>query len=412
MPRFAYDATDADGRRRSGEIEAEDRRAAARRLAAMRLGVSRLEPLGGASRAASADEHPALRRPRHFGAHPVAVAFIGGFVELHEGGMPAGDAVRLMTARVTEPALRSLCRALWRDLSEGAPLAAAMAKHPVVFDEASVRLVEAGETTGELAPVLRRVAESYERRETLRARVLAALGYPCLLMLMAGAVLTLFVFVIMPVMERMMTALGGGFPWHVRALMAGAVLLVKGAPILVPLVLLIIFRIRKARTDEAVRRRQDALALRTPLLGPPLRHAEAARLADLLATLLGSGVNAAQALRLAEKPIANSALRARFSEARRRVHDGASISAALRDTGILDTEDTDLVAVGEQAGALPRAFAAVAERRRRALDASIAAGVRWFTGVFLGGVVGLVFFCLVTIVTTILSVSQNISTHR
>ena len=249
--------------------------------------------------------------------------------------MPVGDAVKLMASRVTEPSLRALCRGLWRDLSEGRNLSAALAKRPVVFDEATVRLVEAGEATGSLVPVLNRVRESYGKREELRSRVLAALGYPVLLTLMATGVLGLFVFVIMPIMEKMMVQLGGKFPWYVKALMAAATFVVKGSPIILVVLALVFFRLKKAREDVAVKRAQDAFALKIPLAGKAMVHAEASRLADLLSTLLGSGVNAAQALRLAERPVSNSELRARFGDARRRVHDGTAISVALKDTRTL-----------------------------------------------------------------------------
>lgn len=412
MPRFSYKATDAESRPVSGDIEAEDRRAAMRRLAAMRLTVTSLDIASRAAADSASDDHPALHTPRPLGVHPVAIAFIRGFGELHEGGMPVGDAVRLMASRVTEPALKALCRLVWRDLAEGAPLSRALAKFPAVFDEATVRLVEAAESTGELPPVIRRILESYDRRESLRSRVIGALGYPLLLLGLAGLVLTLFVFVIMPVMERLMASLGGAFPWYVKALMAFSVIAVKGSPFLLLIAAFIVSRIRKARADADTRRAQDAFALRMPLLGPALLHADAARLTDLLSTLLGSGITAANALRLAEKPIANTHLRARFADARRRVHDGAAISLALADTGLLSPDDSDLVAVGEHAGKLPRAFASVAERRRKALDDAVARAVRILSGVFLGAVVTLVFFCLVTVITTVLSVSQSISLHR
>ncbi len=413
MPRFSYLAADASGAPAKGVVEAADRRAAARRLVAQGLLVSRLEETGEAAPVAEGGaDHPVLHRPRPFGVHPAAFAFARGFFDLHEGGMPVGDAVKLMSVRVSEPALKALCRGLWSDLSEGMPLSAALARRPAVFDESVVHLVAAGESSGGLAPVMERVLRSYETREALRARVLGALAYPVFVCLLATAVLAMFVFVIMPRMEGMMRALGGEFPWPVRALMASAVVAVKGAPLFALLAAFGAHRLRRARRDPASRLAQDAFALRLPMAGKALLHAEAARVAELLSTLLGSGVNAAQALRLAEKPVANAALRARFTEARRRVNDGSAISTALGTTGLFEDEDIDLAAVGENAGTLPRAFASVAERRRRALDASLNRMVRVLTGVFLGFAVGLVFFCLVSIVTTIMSVSQNISAHR
>lgn len=413
MPRFHYEAVDASGRPAKGELESADRRAAARRLAARGLRVSKISESGkgAAVRTDGGEDHPDLHKARRMGVHPAATAFVRSFGELHEGGMPVGDAVKLMSVRVTEPALRALCKGLWRDLSEGQNLSAALAKRPVVFDESTVRLVEAGEATGSLVPVLNRVRESYEKREELRARIVAALAYPVFLSVFAIGVLALFVFVIMPIMEKMMIQLGGKFPWHVQALMGGASILVKGSPLILLVAVIVFFRLKKARGDAAVKRRQDAFALRLPLAGKAMIHAEASRLAELLSTLLGSGVNAAQALKLAERPLGNTELRARFTDARRRVNDGMAISLAVKDTGLFEPEDLDLAAVGESSGSLPRSFASMAERRRKALDAAISRIVKVISGLVLGLVVGLVFFCLVSIITTILSVSQNIRTH-
>ncbi len=414
MPRFSYDALDADGRPSKGELDAADRRAAARRLAAQGLRVSRLTESGKAASSVSegGEDHPDLHRARPLGVHPVASAFVAGFAELHEGGMPVGDAVKLMASRVTEPALRALTRGLWRDLSEGMPLSQAMARRPVLFDESTVHLVAAGEATGNLVPVLTRVRASFEAREALRAKVLGALAYPLLLAGAATLVLGIFVFALMPVMETLMGQLGGKFPWYVQGLMLAASVFVKGLPVFLILGAFVALRLRKARVDPAARRSQDALALRIPLVGRAIVHAEAARLAELLSTLLGSGVNAAQALKLAEKPIGNDELRSRYVVARRRVHDGAAISLALRDTGIFEPEDLDLASVGENAGALPRSFASVATRRSKAFDAALSRIVKTLTAVFFSVVVTLVGFCLVSIITTSLSVSKNVSVRR
>lgn len=417
MPRFSYSGRDSRGLAVSGEIEAADRRVALRRLAEKGLRVSEFEEgaagsrigaSGGADAKGGGGENYA---PRGFGPHPVAVAFFENYRELLAGGLPPGDAVRLMAQRVTEPSLRALCGGLWRDLAEGAPLAEALARRPALFGESVIRLVEAGEHSGGLEPVIRRILEDYARQEALRTRIIGALGYPIFVGALAMLVLSLFVFWIMPRMEGMMVALGGDFPWTVKVVMALAVFMVKAVPVAVILGVCAAPWLRRRRSSPAGCREQDALLLRVPLLGRALVHAESARLAELLSTLLGSGLNATDALRLAERPIANAALRERFAEVRRQVNDGAAFAVALREAALFEAADLDLISVGENAGAMPRAFGAIAERRRRALDVELKRMVTVATAVFLGGAVGLVFFCLLSIVTTILGVSQGIL-HR
>lgn len=410
MTRFAYSGRDGEGAPCAGELESPDRRAALRRLAERGVAVAALDEAKPAPKPAQPDAGApqAPRRAFHAGPHPVARAFLENYRELLAAGMPAGDAVRLLAQNVAEPQLRALCASLWQDLAEGRSLAAALARRPDMFEDAVTRLVEAGEHAGKLEPVIAGILEDFGRRDALRRRLVTALAYPCCVAATAMAVLALFVFWILPRMEDMMRAIGGEFPASVRALLFLAEAGVKGLPVALPVLALLIHRWRRRRAIPAGRLEQDAFALRIPALGAALRHAEAARVAGLLATLLAGGVGATDGLRLAGNPIANAALAKNFAEARRRVNDGAGFAGALRDAGLFEPADLDLVTVGENAGALPRAFAAVAERHRRALDAGIARLVPAVTTVFLGGAVGLVFLCLLAIVTTILAVSKGV----
>lgn len=410
MARFEYVAVDAAGASVKGALDATDARAASRRLAAKNLRVSSLVQSGGKAKvvADSPEDHPLLHRRRAFGVHPAAFAFARSFRELHEGGLPVGDAVKLLATRVTEPSLRALCKGVWRDLSEGMSLSASMSKRPEVFDEATLYLIAAGEATGNLVPVLGRVIESYESREAMRAKVIGAIWYPVFICLFATGVLGLFVFFIMPRMETMMKSLGGEFPLPVKLLTGAATLAVKGSPVIILLLVVVFFSLKKARARADARRRQDAALLKVPMLGQAFLHAEATRMAELLSTLLSSGVNAAQALKLVEKPVANTELRARFVAARRRVHDGTAISAALKDTGVFESEDLDLASVGENSGGLPRSFGSIAIRRRKALDATLTLIVRTLSVTFFGFSVGLIGFCLISIVMTIMSVTKNV----
>ena len=414
MANFSYEGRDSTGASVSGSIDAPDRKSALRRLTGRGMRVRELSEGRAGGAGVSGKESSGIESyvPRWFGPHPVAQSFFENYRELLAGGLPPGDAVRLMSQRVVDPALRGLCLGLWRDLAEGRSLADALAGRPVLFDEAVVRLVEAGEQSGGLESVANRILEDYERREALRSRVIGAVGYPIFVGFLAMLVLSMFVFVIMPRMESMMHALGGQFPWSVKGIILLATVFVYGAPLLVLGAVFAYPWLRRRRAVPDGRLEQDALLLRIPLLGASLLHADAARLAALISTLLESGLNATDSLRLAERSIANALLRVRFGEVRRRVSDGAAFAVALRDIGIFEASDLDLISVGENAGSLHRAFASIAQRRRRSLDSVLKRLVNVLTAVFLGGAVGLVFFCLLSIVTTIFSVTQSVPMHR
>jgi type II secretory pathway component PulF len=427
MPAFSYTALDSTGRPRNGTLDATDRRAAARQLAAQGLRPLSLASGSGDTSAPERGDTAALPSPaaispdappprkltrrRLFGVHTAARDFVDSFYQLHTSGLPMGDAVKLLGQRVTDPSLRHLCQSLWRDMSEGATLAGAMSRFPKVFDSATLHLIEAGESTGNLAPVLKKTLESYALRESLREKVLSSIGYPAALCGMAVGVLALFVFVLIPRLEGIMTSLGGKFPWTVKALMAFSDFIVKGGPFILAALLVLLFVFFRWRRTESGRLASDRLFLRLPFVGAVLLHTETVRMTDLLATLLGSGINATDALRLCERPVENRLLRERLGAGRQMINDGAAFASAFKRHSLLPPGDLDILAVGENTGSLADTFQTIARRHLTALDKAIQRLIRVIIITVFSGTVSLIFICVISVMMTIISVSQNISRH-
>ncbi len=422
MPSFSYKALDASGASRTGTLEAEDRRAAARLLAAQGLRVMTLqsgatepagrsapEPGAYASSGSAASGMPrSLQKKRLLGPHSVGWDFIDSFYQLHSNGLPMGDAVKLLTVRVSNPALQFLCQSLWRDMSEGATMAGAMSRFPAVFDPATIYLIEAGENTGNLLPVLKKVLDSYTMREDLRSRILSSITYPIGVCSLAAAVLGLFVFFLMPRLEHVMRNLKGDFSWSVKLMMGFSDFLVKGGPFLFIAGLLVVLGISQWRKTAEGRKKTDTWLLKIPLLGPVVLHTEIVKMTELLATLMSSGINASEALRLTERPVANMVLRERLSAGRLMINDGAAFASAFKRHHILPLDDLDILAVGENTGSMAETFQNISKRHVKGLDKSIQRMLRVITVTVLGLTVSLVFVCMISILMTIFNVSQNL----
>ncbi|MDR3229614.1 MAG: type II secretion system F family protein [Puniceicoccales bacterium] len=432
MATFTYNALDTAGRSRHGTLKAEDRRSAARLLAAQGLRV--LSLVAGESEADSANDSAAdsaekssgrsadssasvlddpppkkLSRRRLFGAHKAARDFVDSFYQLHANGLPMGDAVKLLGQRVSDPSLRYLCQSLWRDMSEGATLAGAMGRFPAVFDSSTLYLVEAGEGTGNLVPVLKKILNSQELQENLRSKVLSSIGYPAGVCSLAIGVLCLFVFFLMPRLEKIMKSLRGEYPAPVKILMGISDFLVKGGPFIAVALALVVVAVVRWRKSDAGRLKSDRLLLNTPVLGKVVLHTETVRMTDLLATLMSSGINASDALRLCERPVENRVLRQRLFAGRQMINDGAAFASAFKRHSILPIADIDFLTVGENTGSLADTFATIAKRHVVALDKAIGILIKTVTGVVFGSTVGLVLLCVLSIVMTILSVSGNVT---
>lgn len=436
MPSFSYIALDAANRSRSGTLDAEDRRSAARQLAGRGLRLLSLQAATSTNTAqhrehvlenvtadttGSAASSPLsvlegaapkrLSQRRLFGPHRTGWDFVDSFYQLHANGLPMGDSVKLLGQRVNDPALRYLCQSLWRDMSEGATLAGAMSRHPVVFDSATLHLVEAGENTGNLVPVLRKVLDSYELREALRGKIFSSIGYPLGVCAMALGVLSIFVFFLVPRMESIMRNLKGDFPWTVKALMGFSDFLVKGGPFIAVVLAALAWGFVRWRRGEAGRMISDRWLLRLPVAGAVFLHTETVRMTDLLATLLSSGINASDALRLCERPVENRVLRQRLGAGRQMINDGAAFASAFKRHAILPASDVDILAVGENTGSLADTFQSLARRHITALDKSVKRMIRVVTGIVFSGTVALVFLCLISIIMTVLSVSKGVMKH-
>lgn len=379
---WTYRAVNESGRAINGEIEAPDRRSAVRILRSRGCQPISIDKVGATPAATGRSflraAEPASERPEgqtrkasrslaltqrsgRRGSRQ-ALLFLRKLNRLHGSGMPIGDAVRLMTVRLQDPALQSLCREIWRDLSEGFTLATAMRRQPKVFPETLTYVIEAGEATGNLSPVLDNLIAHLQRSEDLRRKVLASLAYPCFIAGVAFTVVILFLFFLLPRIEMMLKSLGGEIALPARILVGGAYALLNFGPVVAVVLLLIGMAIMQWRRRREGRQLTDRWVLQIPVVGHLVYLADINRISQLGSALLGSGVNTTEALRLLERAVANTVLRAKFHDARQRIHDGASFASAMSDTSLFPAESIDILGIGESTGDISSSLGEMAKQ--------------------------------------------------
>jgi len=393
MPSFTYTARDKSGATSSGVLDAPSRRDALRRLQTRGLQPTQLTESTGAkpARAARSSSAPHTAAASPAKALPASkttptakerLPFMESLADLIRGGLSAGEAVRLLSVRVSQPRLRSLCASLWSSLSEGQTLSGALGQFPQVFDGQTINLVAAGEATGNLRDVLDRLITHFTEQKELRSKLAAALAYPVFVCFLAGGVILFFLFFLLPRLKGLLTSLGGELPWATKLLVNSSEFLLRyGIIAIIALVVGVIFLTQSRRT-AAGRLATDALALRLPVLSGFAIRGTVLNFAHTLAVLLENGITTAEALRLAERTVANEALRARFQEATNRVLEGEALSTALGRTGIFEPLLLDRLSVSEQTGSLAPGLRDIARTCRAQLDkflntftTSISAGV-------------------------------------
>ncbi|MGJ3241930.1 MAG: type II secretion system F family protein [Opitutales bacterium] len=452
MPRFVYKAVDANGKPLSGEHEAADRGALLAWLRSRRarpLSIQELDTnpkrtgtapperrrtrsdadqgdlldsavnrgLAAAQRAAEAEgpdtdsvEKASFSRLQQFRSREkAALAFLKRLMDLHGSGMPVGDAVRLLQQRLSDPALREIANALWRELSEGRTLADAMRRLPDVFPESVCTVVDAGEATGQLAPILEKVIQYLEERATVRSRLASGLAYPAFVASMALGVALLLVFYLLPRINGMLQQLGGEMNWSMRILTGGSQLLIQIGPLVAIGLLMAGIGLWQWRRTPAGREATDTLALRLPLFGPVFRLSTQFQLTSISGTLLASGINMTEALRLTEKTLQNVPLRARFRLARTEVNEGLSLSRALQRHRLLPDLAIDVLSVGENTGSLVNSLNEVATGFRRDLTRRLDRLTTLVTALALAFAFALVALVAIGMVSSVFQVSRTLS---
>jgi type II secretory pathway component PulF len=419
MPRFIYTARDNGGQIVTAEMEAPSRKDALRMLSARGLQASSVaEQGGGAGRRPGASKagRPgfAFHLPASRGGVPgrnERLSFLEALHDLTTSGLSAGEAVRLLSIRLKEPRLRALSAGLWELISEGAPLSRAMSNFGGVFDSATVNLIQAGEATGSVNDTLARIIAHLTEQKELRRKVLAAMAYPILIMVIAGCVILFFLFFLLPRLQSLFTSLHGKMPASTQLLINVSTFLLHYGVFIAIAAVFVGVSFWRWRATEAGRERTDGWLLRLPVVGPFVVARTMHAFSQTLSVLLENGITAAEALRMTERQIQNRVHRRAFNAAIARVLEGESLSAALERTGCLPDLVLDRLSVGENTGNVVPSLKDIARSQQKLITSQL----DFFTGiiasVFLLGVFAFVGFIAFAIVNAIFSASASFDLH-
>jgi type II secretory pathway component PulF len=394
-------------------LEAPSRKDALRILAARGLQPLRVNEdtsaLRPAVKAAATKAVPAAdrRRGRVRLNRTHRLPFLTALHDLTTSGLSAGEAIRLLSQRLKDPALRQLCGDLWERISEGAPLSRAMGASPEVFDDSTLNLIAAGEITGSLSDTVGRIIGHLTEQKELRRQLVTALAYPAFMMLAAGGLILFFLFFLLPRIQGLLTSLGGQLPLSTRILVGlsdftlGYGLFILGGLVFGAL------SFWRWRASEAGRRVTDAWALRVPLLGPFVNNQTALAFSQTLSVLLENGITAAEALRMTERQIQNRVHQEAFRTATDRVLEGEALSVALARTNCFPDLVLDQLAIGENTGNIVPSLKKIATAYQRRISTHLNATSRIFASAVLMGVFLFVGFMALAIVQAVLQLSAS-----
>ncbi|MDM8891740.1 type II secretion system inner membrane protein GspF [Escherichia coli] len=414
MALFYYQALERNGRKTRGMIEADSARHARQLLRGKELIPVHIEARMNASTGGM------LQRRRH--AHRrVAAADLALFTRqlatLVQAAMPLETCLQAVSEQSEKLHVKSLGMALRSRIQEGYTLSDSLREHPRVFDSLFCSMVAAGEKSGHLDVVLNRLADYTEQRQRLKSRLLQAMLYPLVLLVVATGVVTILLTAVVPKIIEQFDHLGHALPASTRTLIAMSdTLQTSGVYWLAGLLGLLVLGQRllknpamRLRWDKTVLRlRWDKTVLRLPVTGRVARGLNTARFSRTLSILTASSVPLLEGIQTAAAVSANRYVEQQLLLAADRVREGSSLRAALADLRLFPPMMLYMIASGEQSGELETMLEQAAVNQEREFDTQVGLALGLFEPALVVMMAGVVLFIVIAILEPMLQLNNMV----
>lgn len=398
MPSFTYTALNATGQQITGTLSVGSRAEAFRRLEAQSLTPVKVAEEAKAATATKQAEKKESLEPVKL-KRVQLILFTEELADLLDGGLQIDQALRVIQERQESPSVRRVAGILREQLREGSTVAKALKKASPSFDDLYCNLAAAGEVSGSLAPILRRLSANLQVIAELQSKVTQAMIYPAFLIGACVVLMVVFMTFMVPQITDLLAKSGQKLPmatqilikfnsfmgqwwWVILTILVAAGLLFKayiGTP--------------KGRLwwHEA--------KLKLPLAGPVMATRFYAQFAHSLGNLISNGVPLLNGIRLVSKISVNVFIQELLAKVTAMVSEGATLSGALRKVGHFPMLLVDMIAVGEQTGHLGKSLEKSASRYDKELDKKIKRMTAMISPViiiFMAVIVGLVAYSIVS----------------
>jgi len=342
------------------------------------LGGAAGRPGGGKAARASGEKVSFFKREIDLGGliervRPQDVAVLTRQLStLLKAGIPLAEALAALGEQADNKRLAMVLVEVREKVTQGTSLADTLAAYPKIFPDLYVNMVRSGEAAGNLDAVLLRLADFMDAQNALRAKVVGALTYPILMMVLGAIVMGILMVVVVPKITAVFEDLNKALPWNTELLIFVSGLVGSFWWALIILGIAGYFGVKRWARKPAGRQFFDRLKLRIWLIGPLIRFIAVARFARTLATMLAAGVPVLTALEIVKKVLNNVVLEKVVEEARDAIREGESIAAPLKRSGEFPSMMVHMVAVGERSGQLEAMLENVAGAYERDVEGKVA----------------------------------------
>jgi type IV pilus assembly protein PilC len=311
-------------------------------------------------------------RPGRIKLKQIAV-FCRQFATMVNSGLPILRALSILTDQTESKELAKVLFAVRAGVENGSSLSAAMAEHPKAFNALFISMVKAGETGGVLDDVLLSLADQIEREVELRRQIKSAMTYPIVVVALVTLILAAMLLFVVPQFETIYSSLGGTLPLPTRMLLSVSRAVRSYWYVVLLGAVVASFLFRRYKKTEAGRGRVDAVKIKVPIFGPLFHKVALARFASTLGMLLRSGVPILQALDNVNETVNNRVIGDAVDDVKTSVREGESIARPLGRHKAFPPMLVQMMAVGEETGAVDTMLDKVAEFYNSEVTATVEA---------------------------------------
>lgn len=352
MPLFEYKALNKKGRKLSGMVTADGPASARLKLSQEMIFPMEIREVKTSARKAVADTFISSLKRLHRINPAVVSTSMRQLATLVSSSLPLVDCLNALIEQTETPQLKKIFSQIREKVVEGSPLSVAMDEHPAIFGHIYVSMVKAGETSGALAIILRRLADFTERRLKLAKKIEASMTYPIFLIMISTVILIFLMSFVMPKVIGIFRGMELALPWSTRMLIWFTDGMKNywwlGCLVIIALGAWIYFWTKTERGHRV----WDWIRLKFPLLGRLHHKTIIARFTRTLSILLKSGIPLVEALNTAKPSMDNRIMEHAITDTARLVGEGEDFANPLKKSGMFPPMVIQLIRAGEQSGEL------------------------------------------------------------
>jgi type IV pilus assembly protein PilC len=396
MPTFEWKGTARNGQTQTGMLVADTKDAVIATMRRQQIVVTAVKEKG-----------KEIAVPKFGGKVPpqLIAIFTRQFSVMIDAGLPLVQCLEILGGQQENKAFKRGLIQIRQDVESGSSLADAMRKHPKIFNELFTNMVAAGEAGGILDTILQRLAQYIEKSVKLNSQVKAAMIYPVAVISIAVIVVIVILWKVIPVFASLFKGLGAELPMPTKIVIAMSNAIADYWWLMGGIIAASWFSIKRYRATPKGKRVTDTIMLKAPIVGMLLRKIAVARFCRTLSTLTSSGVPILDGLMITAKTAGNSIVEDAIMATRKSVEEGKTISEPLADTDVFPSMVVQMIAVGEQTGALDTMLSKIADFYEEEVDTAVAGLMKLlepvliaFLGVAIGGIVIAMYMPMFTLI--------------